>query len=118
MREHYAEDVVAVDGNGRRHVVINWILTKDEFEQMRLGYMCVNCKEPFREAFPKTCNICEFPVRERQLEFLERDHQGERRYGPTPLSEIYEIEDERAERETPGWSTTGSGIVVPSSLNA
>lgn len=116
MREHFAENMVAVDANGRKHVVINWILTQDEFDQMRLGYMCVNCKEPFREAFPKTCFICDFPVRDRQLEFLERDHQGEKHYGPTPLSKLDEMDAEQAERDRAGWTQTGSGIVVPATI--
>lgn len=113
----FADEAVGIDVNGNPVVVTKWVLSPDEFGQVRTGYRCLRCMEPFQSAFPKECGLCGYEVAARQTIDLMREHTGEHRYGPTPLEDIYAIEDEKAERAKPGWATTGSGIVVPNSLN-
>ena len=111
----FAEQIPVANENGELAVGINWVLSDDEFEQVRAGYRCLHCMEPFETPFPDTCFLCDYPVKSRQTIDLMREHQGEHRYGPTPLEDIYKLEDEQNEQK-PGWSTTGSGIVVPNSI--
>lgn len=112
----FAEQVPVVDSNGTMSLAVNWVLSPDEFEQVRTGYRCLQCMEPLNPPFPHKCPLCEYEVKSRQTIDLMREHQGEHRYGPTPIEDIRAIDAERAERETPGWSQTGSGIVVPNTL--
>lgn len=111
----FAEQVPVVDDNGAISLGINWVLSPDEFEQVRTGYRCMTCMEPLHPAFPESCPLCGYEVRSRQTIDLMREHRGEHRYGPTPLDQIDALEDERAQQK-PGWSQTGSGIVVPNSI--
>lgn len=112
----FADQVAVVDSNGETRLAVNWVLSPEEFEQVRQGYRCLQCMEPFRSAFPKECGLCGYQVASRQTIDLMREHQGEHRYGPTPIEDIRALDAERAERDKAGWSTTGSGIVVPSSV--
>lgn len=109
----FAEQIPVVDSNGNVSLGINWVLSPDEFEQVRQGYRCLQCMEPLQPAFPEKCPLCSYEVRSRQTIDLMRDHRGEHRYGPTPLEDIEALEQERAERDKPGWLETRSGIVVP-----
>lgn len=70
------DSVAVFTGNGQPAVGAHWHLTDEEFEQVRQGFRCVVCMEPYNEPFPETCIICEFPIRERQAEEIERQMQG------------------------------------------
>lgn len=109
----YAEDKVAVDSNGNKVVVTNWILSDDEFAQVKDGRRCLKCMEPLDPAFPASCPLCQYEVRDRQTIDMLREHQGTEHFGPTPWSVIEEQDAAQAERDAPGWLRTKSGIVVP-----
>jgi hypothetical protein len=47
-------------------------VTKEAKERLRAGYMCCNCLNQFREAFPVRCEACGFPVREEQGWLLQK----------------------------------------------
>lgn len=75
--EDSTEGELVIYGNGdvRRDIDIH--PTKEQYEQMQQGFMCVRCFEPQETAFPETCGLrgCDgyrdgFPMRERQREVL------------------------------------------------
>jgi hypothetical protein len=102
----FAEESVAVDENGVRHRVVNWVLSPAEYEQVRQGYRCLHCMEPFTAAFPERCGLCGFRVRAEQVARLENDFLGTHMYGA--------VDDDRGmdERERREW-VPRSGIWVP-----
>lgn len=98
----------------------------EDFERLRLGYVCPQCFEPFENPFPETCNVCSYPVRARAHEFLEQHFLGETWVGPT---ESYDDEisgiDERAKKKREARAAElgivlprpQGSILVPNSLN-
>lgn len=75
--EDSTEGELAVYGNGdvRRDIAI--YPTKEQYEMMQQGYMCVRCFEIQETAFPETCGLpgCDgypngFPMRERQRQVM------------------------------------------------
>ena len=71
-------------------------VTKDSYERMYFGYMCAQCYEPFATAWPDTCYVCGFAVKEGQMAWLNRVDGGAKWIGPT---ESYDDELERLEEE-------------------
>src|SRR5438128_2438691 len=37
-------------------------LTYETFQRIKLGYMCLICKEPHEKPFPELCALCRFPM--------------------------------------------------------
>ena len=62
--------------DGRTFVDNTYTLSLEDAERMWQGYMCASCLEPFTEAYPETCSLCGFPVRDQQRKLLERDFLG------------------------------------------
>lgn len=89
------EEVTVVTEEGKFARGINWQLSEEEFHQVESGYRCLNCMEPFSSAFPEKCPLCGFHVRAQQTFELQRQHQGEERYGYSPEYERLEEERER-----------------------
>lgn len=54
------------------------IISEEMFEQIRQGYMCIKCFQPFESAFPEECTmpVCKFPVRREQSFELLRMYAG------------------------------------------
>jgi DNA-directed RNA polymerase subunit RPC12/RpoP len=75
-------------------------------EEITAGYRCLVCHDVVEEAFPEKCPVCGFPMKERQLEQLEKTNLGEMQVGPTPLDTLDE------EREQEGWKKS-NGILIP-----
>ena len=96
--------------NGRYMHGISWGLPADEVERIRQGYKCIACMEPFETAFPERCNFCGYAVAADQVRRFGVEYAGEKRYGPTPLSEVDEMFGDERERES--WKPR-SGIWVP-----
>lgn len=84
-----------------------------DFERLRLGYVCPQCFEPFEYAYPESCNVCSYPVRARAHDFLESHFKGETWIGPT---ESYDDEvagiNERAQKKKED-KARELGIVLP-----
>jgi hypothetical protein len=93
--------IVDEDGNVRRG--INWHLTPEEYQQVKEGYRCLSCMEPFQTPFPEKCGICGFHVQAQQSFELVRQHQGELDMGPSPA--MRQVEEER-EKEL--WTPSGT----------
>lgn len=67
--------------------------TKEQYEQMKQGYMCIRCFGLTETAFPENCGTpgCDgyrdgFPMRERQRQVMESEMQDEVR---RPVADIW-----------------------------
>lgn len=94
-----SNEVMLVGGEFRQGT--NVAISRDEFEQYRLGYRCRVCHGVQSEPFPEVCETrdttgsgwrCGYRMRAMQLADLERHHRGERWYGPSPDDHDYEQE--------------------------
>jgi hypothetical protein len=94
--EPYAAMVVERNGvpiqdpnTGRWMEDVDVIITEEEAGQIRDGYRCLRCKEPFERPFPLNCEVCGYEVRSRQAVDARLELDGERHVGPSrPLSAI------------------------------
>lgn len=98
---------------GRRYAGVNASVSKETFEAMKQGYVCVLCYERQSEPFPEVCEApwCHMEIRAKQTELLEKLHQGERWIGPRS-SNVDELErmDEESLRQR---HTERSRILLP-----
>lgn len=63
----------------------------EDVERMKAGYICARCYEELDAPFPDECPVCEFPMREKQMQFFNERFQGDVWVGPRSS-----IEDELA----------------------
>ena len=104
--------------DGRLQAGVNWILTPDRIEEIRQGYVCLNCQEPLHSlgAFPEECPVCGFRVRELQTAELAKDMREDEYVGED------ETDSEREarwawEKSHNRWKRVGGkGILVPNDL--
>ena len=83
------------------------IVPEEDFPMLRQGYVCAQCIEELDVAFPEHCPVCNFPMRERQTEYIAKAYVGNVKTGPsTTLEEEQLIMQEMREREARDW---GSG---------
>ena len=95
--------------NGELHAGVNIALSPEQFEQYREGRRCLRCHALQEEPFPKECiePFCSFRIRDDQLRYLENEHRGTHRYGPS---------DDEYDDEAEIWTPNG-GIRVPKSIS-
>lgn len=67
-----------VDHDGNPYVGIGAI---------KSGRYCARCLEPQDQDLPEKCWVCQFPMRERQGEFLAKGYRGHVRVGPSSSRE-------------------------------
>jgi len=93
---------------------VNKTLTREAWEEVRVGRRCVMCEEPqVKEAFPKQCSLCGFPIRDEQMKYFERLFKGEEWVGSTiRWSEEMDRLDDELERDNFAERPT-RGIVLP-----
>ena len=101
------DEITVVDETGQFRRGINWNLTPEEDRQVREGYRCLHCMEPFEAAFPDKCSLCGFHVKSQQSFEYVRGKQGDLAAGPSPAMKAL---DEEREREA---FRARSGIWVP-----
>jgi len=87
------------DGRLQRNVVAS--VDIETFRAMQAGFMCLRCYEPMEDAFPDQCDLCGYPMQERQVMDIAMEFRGHEHIGPgLPISEYLEEMDRRAdERE-------------------
>lgn len=93
---------------------VNKTLTREAWEEVRVGRRCVMCEEPqIREAFPKQCSLCGFPMKDEQMKYFERLFIGEEHVGTT-IDFRAELDRMDAELEQENWEANPTtGIIVP-----
>lgn len=92
-----------------------------DYGRLREGRVCLECMNPLEEAFPETCNLCGFGVRDNQAARLETEFQGYKHVGPTTsYNEEFEMLAHKGakKRHVPGSQilvpdTPPSGIILP-----
>jgi len=85
------------------------VLEGEKAEQVRQGYACIWCFEPFETAFPRECPVCTFPVAEMQTKLYARFYMGIQ-VPLTSLEEKLAMLDEQDARDK---HVKGSSISVP-----
>ncbi len=63
----------------------------DDIEMFRQGYKCIDCLELLDQAFPESCFVCGFPVKEEQAEVFSERFAGSRAVG-SRINEDDELE--------------------------
>lgn len=85
-----------VDGRLQRNVVAS--VPKDVFRAIKAGHICLRCYEPQPDAFPPECDMCGYPMRERQIMDVAMEFRGEEHIGPgMPIAEYLEQQERRLE---------------------
>lgn len=84
------------DGRLQRNVIS--AMEEDTFLAIKAGHMCLRCFEPQPEAFPDQCDVCGYPMRERQIMDVAMEFRGREHIGPgMPIAEYLEEQDRRVE---------------------
>jgi hypothetical protein len=66
---------------------------------IKAGHICLRCKEPHPDAFPLACDLCGYPMRERQATDFAIEFEGETHMGPSAaLSQYTQEQDAAAEK--------------------
>lgn len=74
--------------------------TEQGVRMFREGRWCLRCMEPQDTAFPLSCDMCGYPMRERQIMDVAMEFEGERTLGPSkPITEYLEEQDLRVEKQ-------------------
>jgi hypothetical protein len=90
---------VWTDETGRlqRNVVAS--VDVETFRALQAGHICLRCYEPHPEAFPEQCDLCGYPMRERQILDVAMEFRGMDHVGPgVPIADYLAEQDERMER--------------------
>jgi len=68
------EHVMYLNGKFFRSTKITF--DRESTERIRTGYACANCLEVFEVPWPEHCPLCHAPIRERQLEYFQKEYGG------------------------------------------
>jgi len=106
-------DSFMVMPDGRRMERPLFALTEEQVERIRLGYICMQCLEAHDAPFPDQCAVCQYPMRERQVEEFGRDFKGRIRFGQqTTDEEEYQIAEETIQKEAYDRAVS-LGLILP-----
>lgn len=85
------------DGRLQRNVIST--MTDETFGAIQAGHLCLRCFEPQPEAFPDTCDVCGYPMRERQIMDVAMEFRGRDHIGPgMPIAEYLDEQERRMEQ--------------------
>lgn len=71
----------------------------ETFRALQAGHICLRCYEPHPEAFPDQCDLCGYPMRERQTLDVAMEFRGMDHVGPgAPIADYLAEQDERMEK--------------------
>lgn len=94
-----SQRVMRIDGQMRHQPEV--VVSKEKFEEYRLGRRCLRCHGLQSREMPEVCETkdvtggnwrCGFRIRDDQLRYLQQEDGGEQHYGPTPDDYDYEQE--------------------------
>jgi len=93
-------DIVIEEPNtGRRFHDVDQGVHPSHREALETGHMCLRCKEPHPEAFPKECDVCGYEMADRQMIDVAAELDGEIHVGPSRPLNLYmeelEMKNER-----------------------
>lgn len=104
------ENIVVTKSGDFRHDYMVIVAEEDGVDQdgnpyvgigaIKSGYYCAKCFEPQEDPLPEKCWLCQFPMRERQGEFLAKGWRGNVRVGPSSsIEDEYAFMEEWAEQQ-------------------
>lgn len=70
-----------VTADGRIRDVTVFQLKPSDIERIKAGYVCCECFNQHERPLPERCEVCKFPMRERQAEQFARNYRGNIRNG-------------------------------------
>lgn len=90
---------VWTDETGRLQRNVIESVPQEVFNATAAGHICLRCHEPHPEAFPDQCDVCGYPMRERQIIDVAMEFRGLDFVGPgAPIADYLAEQDERMER--------------------
>ncbi len=90
---------VWTDESGRLQRNVIAAVDIETFRALQAGHICLRCYEPHPEAFPDQCDLCGYPMRERQTLDVAMEFRGHDHVGPgAPIAEYLDQQSERLER--------------------
>lgn len=104
---------IYVGTDGTQYYGATYVLTEEEYEQVRTGYRCLKCMHaPQPDPFPEHCvePYCRYEMKRYQLEHLGLNDRGRHRFGPTPIEDL---EDQFAEEDEIANFQKRTGIWLP-----
>lgn len=108
--------IVGSDGSVREHV--NQIMSPRMVGEVREGYRCIQCLEPFDVPWPRECPVCKYAVSDKQATRFGQEFVGNIRMGPsTTIEEELAIAEEMLERESHAAIVSKPNIIIPSMWN-
>lgn len=86
--------------DGRRLGILAPVLSPEDVERARQGYICLRCLQWFEKPWPEKCFVCGAPIRTKQAEYFAREFGGEIQLGPsTSLDDELEALREKETRD-------------------
>lgn len=74
-------------------------MDRETYEAILAGHICLRCLEPQPDAFPDQCDLCGYPMQERQALDVRMEFRGEDHIGPgMPIAQWEAEQEEKAER--------------------
>lgn len=93
-------DQVVTLPDGREMALVAPVLSAEDAERARQGYICLKCFEPFERPWPEKCHVCGAPIRREQAAYFAREFGGVVDLGPrTSLEEERAGLEERRRKE-------------------
>ncbi len=84
-------------GRLQRNVIAS--VDVETWRALQAGHLCLRCYEPHPEAFPDQCDMCGYPMRERQTLDVAMEFRGHEHIGPgKPIGDYLNEQDERMEK--------------------
>lgn len=81
----------------QRNAILN--MDVETYRAIQSGHICLRCLEPQPEAFPDVCDLCGYPMRERQVMDIAMEFRGDAHVGPgAPIADYLAEQEERLER--------------------
>jgi hypothetical protein len=62
--------------DGRIQGEAQLVLSGEDIDRIRAGYVCAKCLEPHEEAWPERCSVCGSPMRTEQAAYIAREFGG------------------------------------------
>jgi hypothetical protein len=90
VENHPSQGIYLPDGRQLGDAML--ILSEEDHDRIRQGYVCIKCLEPFEQAWPEHCPVCGCPVRSGQAAFFAQEALTR----PIHLGPTTTLEEERA----------------------
>ena len=93
-------DAVFSDGvTDRPQMSYDAVYTKAGMRLLREGRQCLRCQEPQPVPFPGACDMCGYPMKDRQIMDIAVEFEGDRHLGPAkPVAQYLEEIELRKEK--------------------